>query len=191
MPQTDRVAGARRILVYGVTGAGKSTLARELAAILGIPATSVDDITWSPGWVPMPTEDQIAYFDRLTRTDAWLLDSAYGTWRELVMERADLVVALDYPRLTSLCRLLRRTVARVVDGQEVCNGNRETLRAIFDRDSIVLWHCTSYRRKRREMRRRAAARTGPPVVLLHRVREAEAFLERVRGEAAGAGRVSP
>jgi len=191
VPETDRVGAARRILVYGVTGSGKSTLAAALGRIVGIPATSVDDITWSPGWVPMPTEEQIATFDRITRGDAWVLDSAYGSWRDLVVERADVVVALDYPRVTSLARLLRRTAARVIDRRTVCNGSQENLRGLFARDSIVLWHFTSFRRKRAQMRRLAAAGDGPSVVLLRRPRDAEAFLEQVREEVAGTGRVTP
>jgi len=188
---TDRVGGARRILVYGATGSGKSTLAESLGGLTGIPATSVDDICWSPGWVQMPPDEQIAHFDALTRTKTWLLDSAYGPWRDLAIERADLVVALDYPRLVSLGRLLRRTTARVIDRQEVCNGNRESWRTVFARDSLVVWHFTSFRRKRAEMREWAAAASGPPVVLLRRPSQADAFLERVRVETAGTGRVTP
>jgi adenylate kinase family enzyme len=177
VPQTDQVGRARRILVYGVTGSGKSTLALTLGELTGIPATSVDDIAWSPGWVPMPTDEQIAYFDALTQGDEWLLDSAYGTWRDLVVERADLVVALDYPRLVSLGRLLRRTAARVVDQREVCNGNHERVRGLFARDSIVLWHFTSFRRKRAEIRRLASAISGPPVIRLRRPADARALVE--------------
>jgi adenylate kinase family enzyme len=137
MPVTDRIGDARRILVYGVTGSGKSTLARSLGEVLGIPATSVDDITWSPGWVLMPKGEQIAHFDHLTRGDAWILDHAYGAWCDLARERADLVVALDYPRLTSLGRLLRRTASRLIDRREICNGNRESVRSLVSRQSIV------------------------------------------------------
>ena len=176
VPQTDRVGDARRILVYGVTGSGKSTLARTLGELTGIRATSVDDITWSPGWVPMPTDEQIAYFDALTQRDEWLLDSAYGIWRDLVVERADLVVALDYPRLVSLGRLLRRTATRIVDRQEVCNGNHERVRGLFARDSIVLWHFTSFRRKRAEIRRLASAASGPSVIRLRRPADARALV---------------
>jgi len=101
------------------------------------------------------------------------------------------VVALDYPRLVSLGRLLRRTAARIIDRQEVCNGNRESWRTVFARDSLVVWHFTSFRRKRAEMREWAAAASGPPVVLLRRPSQADAFLERVRVETAGTGRVTP
>lgn len=175
--------------MYGVTGSGKSTLARTIGELIGIPATSVDDITWSPGWVPMPTEDQVAHFDALTRGDAWVLDSAYSFWRDLVIERADLVVALDYPRVISLGRLLRRSGARILDRREICNGNRETWRGVLSRDSIIAWHFGSFARKRRQMRVWAAAASGPPVILLRRPRGARAFLDRARRELATTGRV--
>jgi adenylate kinase family enzyme len=170
------VGDAQRILVYGATGSGKSTLAQILGEAIGIPATSVDDICWSPGWVQMPPEEQIAHFDALTRTDAWVLDSAYGPWRHLAYERADLVVALDYPRLVSLGRLLRRTRARIFDGQEICNGNRESWRTVFARDSLVVWHFTSFRRKRAEMRAWEVAASGPPVIRLRRPAHGRAFV---------------
>lgn len=177
MPATDRVGAARRILVYGVTGSGKSTMARMLAELTGIPVTSVDDITWSPGWVLMPETEQIAHFGALVRTDHWILDHAYGSWYHLVLERADLVVALDYPRLVSFGRLLRRTAVRIVDGQEICNGNRESWRSVIARDSIVLWHVTSFRRTRRRMRAWEAAPSGPPVIRLRSPALARAFVE--------------
>jgi hypothetical protein len=100
----------------------------------------------------MPVENQIAHFDALTRTEAWILDAAYGHWRDLALARADLVVALDYARLTSLVRLIRRTAARIVRREEVCNGNRETFRgAVLARDGILWWHSRSFRRKRTQM----------------------------------------
>jgi adenylate kinase family enzyme len=176
VPTTDCVGDARRILVYGVTGSGKSVLAAKLGELVGIPATSVDDICWRPGWVQLSPEEQIARFDALTRTDAWVLDSAYGPWRHLAYARADLVVALDYARVVSLSRLLRRTRARIVDQQEICNGNHESWRTIFARDSLVVWHFTSFRRKRAEMQAWEAAASGPPVIRLRRPAQARAFL---------------
>ena len=122
---------AQRILVYGATGSGKSIMARRLSELTGIPWISVDDICWRPGWLQMPQDEQVAHFDGLTRADSWILDSAYGGWRHLAHERADLVVALDYSRLTSLTRLLRRTATRILDRQEICNGNHESWRTVF------------------------------------------------------------
>ena len=62
------------------------------------------------------------------------------------------------------------------DRQEVCNGNRESLREVLGRDSIVVWQCTSFRRKRGEMRAWAAAASGPRVIRLRRPAQARAFV---------------
>ena len=166
--------------MYGATGSGKSIMARQLSALTGIPWTSVDDICWTPGWVQLPADQQLAHFDALTTTDAWILDSAYEAWRHLARERATLVVALDYARLTSLTRLLRRTAARMIHRQEICNGNYETWRTVFARDSLVVWHVTSFRRKRTEIRAWEAAASGPPVIRLRSPAHARAFLEAER-----------
>jgi hypothetical protein len=40
--------------------------------------------------------------------DRWILDTAYSTWLAIPLARADLIVALDYPRFVSLARLVGR-----------------------------------------------------------------------------------
>ena len=156
---------------------GKSSMARQLSELTGIPWTSVDDICWRPGWVPMPLDEQLAHFEALTATSSWILDSAYGGWRHLALQRADLVVALDLARVTSLARLLRRTATRIIDQQEVCNGNTESWHSVFARDSLVVWHFTSFRRKRTEMRAWEGAASGPPVIRLQSPADAHCFVE--------------
>ncbi len=48
-------------------------------------------------------------------------------------------------------QLLWRTFWRSVTQEEVCNGNRETLqKALFSRDSILLWALQTYQKRRRE-----------------------------------------
>lgn len=152
MPVEDPPGGVRRILVYGVTGAGKTTAAERIAAITGLPWHSVDEITWKPGWISVPEEEQRREVTKICATDAWILDTAYGTWVDVPLARAQLVVALDYPRWLSLYRLLRRTVTRAVDKRPICNGNVETWRNALSRDSILVWHFRSFARKRARIR---------------------------------------
>ncbi len=170
--------------MYGVTGSGKSTLAARIGERLGLPYHAVDELTWDPGWVPVSEDGQRERIGAICATDEWVLDSAYGMWLDLPLARADLVVGLDLPRLVSLSRLVRRTVGHVIRKDPTCNGNVETFRNSFlNRESILVWHFRSFRRKRTRMRAWQADPARPEVVLLRSSREVERWLS-------GAGRVT-
>ena len=171
---------ARRILVYGVTGSGKSTTAARIAERTGLPLTLVDDLNWEPGWVPVDAAVQREQMAAIAAGERWVLDSSYGAWLDVVLPRVDLVVGLDYPRWFSLQRLVRRSLRRWATGEVVCNGNTESLRQLLSRDSIVVWHFKSFRRKRDRMRSWAASSAGgPDVLLFSRPRELEAWLDQL------------
>lgn len=160
------MSAPRRILIYGVHGAGKSTLAERLAEHLGLPWYPVDDLLWKPGWVEVPVAQQRSRIEKICQRDRWILDGAYHGWRDVPLARADLVVGLDYPRWCSFWRLLRRTMRRLVTGEEICNGNRESLGSVLSRDSILVWHIGGFGRARRRMRAWQTDPSAPPVLLM-------------------------
>lgn len=174
-----------RVLLYGVTGSGKSTAALAIGARSGHPVTLVDELTWLPGWVPVDGDEQRRIIGEVAAGERWLLDSAYGAWLDLVLPRAQLVVGLDYPRWLSLGRLVRRTVSAAITKEPRCNGNVETWRAIVRRDSIIVWHFRSFARKRARMRTWAASPDGPAVLLFRRPRDLEAWIATVGSVPAG------
>ena len=173
---------ADRILVYGVTGSGKTSLAERISARTGIPWHSVDELTWEPEWVPVPDAEQRRRIEALCAGERWVLDTAYRRWLDVPLARVELIVALDFPRWVSLSRLIRRTAVRTLYGRRVCNGNRESLRHTFSRDSIVLWHFRSFSRKRRRIRSWEADPTAPDVVRLTSPRQAERWLAGLQTE---------
>ncbi len=165
-----------RILIYGVTGSGKTTLARRLSAATGIPWQEADQLTFLPGWEQVPINEQREIFTRFCAEPKWILDTAYGYWFDIAMNRAELVIALDFPRWVSLSRLLRRTFQRARDRQSVCNGNVETWAKVFSTDSIVLWHFRSFGRKRSRIDQLESAIEGPSVLRFRNPRKLEEWL---------------
>jgi adenylate kinase family enzyme len=172
----DPLGGARRILFHGVTGSGKTTAAMRVAKATGIPWTSVDDLTWEPGWVPVPEEEQRRRIAEVCARETWLLDSAYGAWLDIPLESVDLVVALDYPRWFSLQRLVRRTVTRALARTRICNGNTESWASMLGDDSIIRWHFRSFDSKREQIARWAADPEAPRVMTFTRARDLDDWI---------------
>ncbi|MDQ4051842.1 MAG: adenylate kinase [Actinomycetota bacterium] len=180
MPAADPDAPFERLVIEGVTGSGKTTAAARIAEATGIPWTSVDDLTWLPGWVAVEPEEQRRVISAICAGDRWLLDTAYGAWRDVPLARADLVIGLDYPRWLSLERLVRRTVTRLVTREPMCNGNTESLRNALSRESIIAWHFRSFSRKRARIRAGESASQGPPVLRFTSPSALEAWIATLR-----------
>ncbi|MDQ6673093.1 MAG: AAA family ATPase [Chloroflexota bacterium] len=139
----------RRVVVVGVTGAGKTTFASALAARLGVAHIELDALHWEPNWVMAELE---VFRDRVARAvaaDRWVADGNYAKARDLVWSRADTLVWLDYSFALTFTRLVRRTLVRVTTGQDLYSGNRERFREqFFSRDSLFLWAIQSYPKHR-------------------------------------------
>jgi len=146
-------AGMQRISVVGNSGSGKTTAARQLAALLDVPHVELDAIFHQPGWQELPTAEFRDRVARRTQEPAWVIDGNYNAVRDLVWSRADTVVWLDLPRRRVMWRVVRRTLARLVLRRELWNGNREPLSNVWSLDpqrSIIAWAWTqheSYRQR--------------------------------------------
>jgi len=100
----------QRVAILGPAGAGKSELARELAARTGLPAVHLDVVFWRPGWTPAPRDEAAAELACAVAEERWILDGNFLGDGDARFERADTVVFLDLPRRTCLRRVLRRLV---------------------------------------------------------------------------------
>jgi adenylate kinase family enzyme len=157
----------RRIVVIGDSCAGKTTLAKALAARLGYPHVELDALNWEPGWRPAPREEFRARISAALAAESWVVDGNYSVARDLIWGRADTLIWLDYPLRVTLPRLLQRTLRRSWTGEELWNGNREQLRELFTRDSLLLYSLKTHHHRRRQYR---AALSGPDFPHLHWVR---------------------
>jgi hypothetical protein len=177
----------KRIAIVGSSCAGKSTLARELAARLEAPHVELDALHWLPNWTPRKTEDFRELVDQATACERWIADGNYHQVRDLVWKRATHLVWLNYSLPVVFSRALRRTTGRILSRERFLNGNRETFRGAFlSWDGIPLWVLRTYARRRREYPRLLASPDFAhlAVMILASPRETESFLSRVRAAAA-------
>ena len=180
----------QRILVAGVSGAGKTTLARRLAALLGIGYTELDSLFHGPNWEPRA--EFMSDVDRLTQDLTWVSEWQYATVRRMLASRADTLIWLDYPMPLSMARLIRRTVRRRRQREELWNGNYEgPLWGIFtDADHIIRWGWRTRNKLKALVPTLEQKFPGLRVVRLRSPREADAWLGRL-AEQLAASRVQP
>jgi adenylate kinase family enzyme len=99
-----------RILVMGSSGSGKSTFARRLSAITGIPTVSLDALFWKPGWRPSDAAEFAECVTEAAHQPRWIMDGNFiadgaGDLRRRV---ADAVVWFDLPRRTCMTGIITR-----------------------------------------------------------------------------------
>ena len=111
-----------RILVDGMMGSGKSTFARALAAMTGLPVIHLDVHYWKPAW-ERPSDDEWRERQRaLLAGESWIIDGNYNKSLALRLERADTVVLLETPwwlcASRAFARGLRKPVGEMPEGCE-------------------------------------------------------------------------
>lgn len=138
----------QRINVVGVTGSGKTTLARRLSARLGIPHVELDALFWGPDWTETPDDVFRKRVRQALAGERWVVDGNYSRIRDIIWPRADTIIWLDYSFPRVFARLFRRSLGRVFSQEALWHGNREGWRNFASRDSIFLWQIKTYRSKR-------------------------------------------
>jgi adenylate kinase family enzyme len=171
----------RRIVVIGASGAGKTTVARQLAARLGVAHVELDALHHGPGWTEAEPEEFRRTVGQAISVDGWVADSLYpGKLGELLPLAADTIVWLDLPLRVVLRRLVWRTLRRLVTQEELWNGNRERLRDQFHGDGLVRYAIRKHRHYRRALPTQLAGERYAEKVV-HRLRsqsEVDDFVRR-------------
>jgi adenylate kinase family enzyme len=149
-PAARPYALGRRIVIWGATGAGKTTLGARLSGALDLHFVDLDAIRHANGWDSTSWED---FRTTLTRVldehpAGWVISGSYSRVFDAYLPRADTLIWLNLPWRVSYARLLRRTVRRAIDRGELYPGSpaRESWRQSFlSRQSILLWSISHYR----------------------------------------------
>ena len=172
-----------RVLIIGSPGAGKSTLAREVARVTGLPLVHLDQLHWSAGWVESTRAEMEAKVREVIAGPRWVIDGNYGGTLALRLTRADTVIDLDLPRWLCVFNIVRRTLAhRGRTRSDMAPGCPEHLNWEF---LAYTFNFPSGGRRRIEETMRSYS--GRRIRLRSR-REVKRFLAALRAESAGLAR---
>lgn len=135
----------KRICVVGAPGTGKTTLSKKLAKIYNLPVCHLDSIHQLPNWVLRDEEERDKMILEETKKEEWILD---GTFTNTLLERinrADMVIFLDYSNLVALKGVIKRIIKDHGKEKPDMPGCKEK----FDMSFIL--YVATYRKQRRDI----------------------------------------
>jgi len=97
-----------RAVVIGCSGAGKSTFARRLGAITGIPVVHIDQLYWQAGWNEVPATEYKRRMKVAIAADRWIIEGVNVSTLGQRLARADAMFWLTHGRVTCISRVLWR-----------------------------------------------------------------------------------
>jgi adenylate kinase family enzyme len=99
----------QRVAVFGNAGGGKSTLARKLSALTGLPLYPLDLVAFKAGGGAVPRDEYLRAHAEILEREAWIIDgygTAASTFERLAV--ADTLIYVDLPRFTHYRWVLKR-----------------------------------------------------------------------------------
>lgn len=144
------------VVVIGVTSSGKSTLAETLAKRFDMSFIDLDALHWEPGWQEAEPEVFRSRVEEALKASKWAMAGNYREVRDLTWSQADALIWLDYPFLTVLRQLTRRTFKRWWTHELLWGTNYESLRTHFklwSQESLFHWLFKTYWPRKREYSR--------------------------------------
>lgn len=87
----------RRVLVIGSPGSGKSTFARKLRELTGLPLVYLDRLQWNADRTVVDRSVFLARLEEALHQDAWIIDGNYAFALEKRLQACDTVFFLDFP----------------------------------------------------------------------------------------------
>ena len=171
----------KRVAVFGNTGGGKSTLARRLAELTGLPLYALDLMQFRAGGGEVPDDEYLAAHADLLRHDAWIIDG-YGTaataWERFAV--ADTLVYVDLPLPIHYWWVTKRLIGGLYKNPEGWPDNSPLWSSTLNCYKVA-WLCHRYTtpKYRRLVAEVAASKR---VHHLKSRREIAAFVDAVRRE---------
>jgi adenylate kinase family enzyme len=128
--EVDRIREANRIHITGSPGSGKSTLARRLGAYRGVAVVALDSVAYTGAdFADRDLHARLSEVKAISERPEWISEGIFVGWTDPLLEKADLIIWLDYLSWPgAVLRLLKRTVRGAYKEMRARRGAERFLR---------------------------------------------------------------
>ncbi|MBQ2835946.1 MAG: topology modulation protein [Clostridia bacterium] len=120
-----------RISIIGGPGTGKTTLSNELSKLYNIPAIHIDGIHHLENWKIRDKDERDKMILDIVKQEKWIIDGTYKATLKVRLEKADLVIWLDYPTWTQIKGVIMRRIKLGGKEREEIPGCKERMSKEF------------------------------------------------------------
>jgi adenylate kinase family enzyme len=118
----------KKIVIFGMPGAGKSTWSLKLSQQANIPVYHIDQFFFTENWKKRPTEDFIKLKQEIMKKDSWILDGNGLKTLELRYKEANTAILFAYPRWICYWRIVKRLIIKDPAIKDRAPGCKEAVR---------------------------------------------------------------
>jgi len=178
----------KRIAIIGPPGAGKTTLANELALILGIKACHLDRLFWQRDWKGKTGDTRIDILQNFVFRNEWIIEGTYLRSSGPRLEAADTIIFLDTSPLLCLLRIIIRyfKCRKCIRRRDIPEGCTDKL-TLFRMLKVLIFPLRERRKLEKNLHiYKSGEHETKQVIRLHSDKEVKAFLEIALNEVTSA-----
>lgn len=119
----------RKIVIFGLTASGKTTLAGKISKILNIKVYHSDDFAYKKKWTVKSSESEfMKKLGVVIHKKEWIIEGVHSEWLSDAVNVADIVIFLNPKRHIMAKRALKRS--------KISSNRKDTLKQKF---MLIYW----------------------------------------------------
>lgn len=166
-----------RISIVGGSGSGKSTLADILSKKLSLPVIHLDGINFKSDWIQIDKKERDNIILEKTNEEKWIIDGNYNKTLNERLNKADLIIWLDYSTFSLLKGVLKRFFKLYNKEREEIPGCKEQLTFTF-----LKYVITYNKKKRPELVKLLSAIPNKKILTFKRQKDLNKWIESFEEE---------